>query len=502
MPRRLREAATGLGEMRMGTSERSGDIAITCTPELVQAVGSSAPGLPEAGRRDARLIGRWAVVARGAVLPLGDGIALTAAMLLTGQGWPAMGYPVAVLAVLHIFGRHRLRICMRVSDDMPRFAAAVALPLVLLVPWADSLGPLLRVGGVALALLVAMRAGSYASLRAAYRIGWLTDRALIVGTGKVGLELGELLLEHLDLGLRPVGLIGDGTTAPGSSLPVLGEPSQTIDVAEQYGVRRIIVSFPADSDENLVSVLRARSALSVGLYVVSPMYELASAIPAGCMDDVRGIPLLPLRRPGLQLPGRVAKRAFDLIVGTTLLLALAPVLLLLVVAGFLFCGRPVIFRQERVTCSGRVMKIMKLRTISCPDPDSQWTVSVETCSSMGRWLRATHLDELPQLFNVIRGDMSLVGPRPERPYFTSRFAQVVPHYDDRHRTRTGMTGWAQVHGLTGDTSIPERVRFDNHYIEHWSVWLDVVIMARTIAEPLIGALKARRPATRPQRSRP
>jgi lipopolysaccharide/colanic/teichoic acid biosynthesis glycosyltransferase len=147
------------------------------------------------------------------------------------------------------------------------------------------------------------------------------------------------------------------------------------------------------------------------------------------------------------------------------------------------------------------MMIMKLRTISCPDADSQWAVPVESCSTMGRWLRATHLDELPQLFNVIRGDMSLVGPRPERPYFTSRFARVIPHYDDRHRTRTGMTGWAQVHGLTGDTSIPERVRFDNHYIEHWSVWLDMVIMARTIAEPLIGALRARRSATRPSRSR-
>ena len=488
----------------MGTCERIGEIAIACTPDLVSAEGASASRLPEAGRRDARLIGRWAVAARRAVLPVGDAIALTAATLLTARVWPAVVYPVAVLAVLHFLGRHRLRISLRVSDDMPRLATAVALPLVLLVPWVGSLGPLLRVGGVALALLIMIRAGCYASLRAAYRAGWLTDRALIVGTGAVGLELGELLLEHLDLGLRPVGLMSDGTSAAGSPLPVLGEISQTIDVAEQHGVRKIIMSLPAESDQNLVSALRARSASapSVDLYLVPPMYELAGAIPADRMEDVWGIPLLPLRRPGLELPGRVAKRAFDLIVGTMLLIALAPVLLLLMVAGYLFGGRPVMFRQERVTRSGRVMRIMKLRTVSCPAPDSQWTVPVESCSTLGRWLRATHLDELPQLFNVIRGDMSLVGPRPERPHFTARFAQVIPHYDDRHRIRTGMTGWAQVHGLTGDTSIRERARFDNHYIEHWSVWLDVVVMARTIAEPLIGARRARRSAVRQQRSRP
>ena len=213
--------------------------------------------------------------------------------------------------------------------------------------------------------------------------------------------------------------------------------------------------------------------------------------------------MLPLRRSGLEAFGRVVKRAFDLIVGTAFLVALAPLLLALMAAGFLGRNRPVMFRQERVTRSGRIMKIMKLRTVTCADSDSQWTVPIGNCSRLGRCLRASHLDELPQLVNVIRGDMSLVGPRPERPFFTSRFAKVIPHYDERHRTRTGLTGWAQVHGLTGDTSIPERTKFDNYYIEHWSVWLDVVIMARTLAEPLIGVLRARQqPSTRQLDSRP
>lgn len=483
----------------MGTSDTSQDIAIAGTPQLLEAL-TPTPGAAQT--RPAGVARRRAMISYGPLLMLCDGVALAVAGLLVGPGWPAVGYSVAVLVVLNVLGRHRRRICMRVSDEVPRLAGAAALPLLLLTPWLDSLARLLAVGGVTATLLVTMRAALYASLRAAYRANWLTEPVLIVGTTNLGLEVGELLLEHPDLGLRPVGLVGETTLAPEPSLPVLGGLSRVSDVVHEHGVSKIIVSLPAETEDSMVLAARAVCPSSVDVYLVPPMHELASAIPASCMDEVWGLPLLPLRRSGLQASGRVAKRAFDLIVGTMLLLAVAPVLLILVVLGFLCRSRPVLFRQERVTRSGRIMTIMKLRTMSCPDPDSQWTVPVENCSAVGRWLRATHLDELPQLFNVIRGDMSLVGPRPERPFFTSKFAKIVPHYDERHRTRAGMTGWAQVHGLTGDTSIPERTRFDNYYIEHWSLWLDLVIMARTIAEPLIGVLRARRsPVRRPDSRR-
>jgi lipopolysaccharide/colanic/teichoic acid biosynthesis glycosyltransferase len=183
------------------------------------------------------------------------------------------------------------------------------------------------------------------------------------------------------------------------------------------------------------------------------------------------------------------KRASDIVMGTILLVLFAPLIALLMGGVVLTCGRPALFRQARVTRSGRLMKITKLRTVARADTDGHWTVSPEDCSALGRWLRATHLDELPQLVNVIRGDMSLVGPRPERPYFTSRFSELVPRYQDRLRANSGMTGWAQVHALTGDTSIHERARFDNNYIEHWSLWLDLVILVRTLTEPLSGLRK-------------
>jgi exopolysaccharide biosynthesis polyprenyl glycosylphosphotransferase len=488
----------------MGTSDLSRDIANASAQQL--ETFTSIPGTVEeqsAGEVDehatrilettppAKPCRRRLMAARGSLLLYCDAVALTLLALLVGQRWLAVAYSAAVLLALNILGRHRLRICMRVSDEVPRLAAAAALPLLVLVPWQSSLARLLIVGAVTTTVLIAMRAALYASLRAAYRANWLTEPALIVGTGDLGCEVAELLQAHSDLGLRPVGLVGETTQTSGRSLPVLGGFSRVADLVRQYGVSKIIVSLPSGVDEGMVSALRAGGTSPADVYVIPAVHEIASAIPASCMDEIWGIPLVPLRRSGLEVFGRIVKRVFDVVVGAALLVVLGPVLLILAALGFLGRIRPVMFRQDRVTRSGRIITIMKFRTMNCPNPDSQWAVSEENCSTLGRLLRATHLDELPQLFNVIRGDMSLVGPRPERPFFTARFAETVPHYNERHRTRTGLTGWAQVHGLTGDTSIPERVRFDNYYIEHWSFWLDLVIMARTVGEPLVGALRSR-----------
>jgi lipopolysaccharide/colanic/teichoic acid biosynthesis glycosyltransferase len=182
---------------------------------------------------------------------------------------------------------------------------------------------------------------------------------------------------------------------------------------------------------------------------------------------------------------RGLKRAFDIAGAAVLLVLAAPVLLVLAIAVRLQLRRPALFRQIRVVGSGQLAEIIKLRTFGGPDamwdPDTCWAPPGQQCTSLGRFLRSTHLDELPQLVNVLRGDMSLVGPRPERPYFAQQFARDIPRYDDRHRMRAGLTGFAQVHGLHGDTSIHERVRLDNFYIDNWSLWLDVVILARTVA---------------------
>jgi exopolysaccharide biosynthesis polyprenyl glycosylphosphotransferase len=417
-------------------------------------------------------------------------LALFLAALLAGSGWPALGYGAAALILLRFNGRQRLRICLRLSDEVAGLGAAAILPIPLFL---FSLNPraLIRLAVLCGVLLVTIRFALYVVLRIANRRRWLVERALIVGSGEPGAEIGEALREHPELGLEPVGFIDSSVPGRTPSLPLLGEVPELPDLALEYDVRRIIVTSSEDNDADVVSVLRAGGQLTAEVCVLPRIRELAPAVPASCQDDIWGIPVIPLRYPGLRLSSRVVKRAFDIVISTILLFLFAPLIALLMGGVVLTCGRPALFRQVRVTRSGRLMKITKLRTVARADADGRWTVSPEDCSALGRWMRATHLDELPQLVNVIRGDMSLVGPRPERPYFISQFSELVPRYQDRLRVNGGVTGWAQVHGLTGDTSIHERARFDNNYIEHWSLWLDLVILVCTLTEPVSGILKKR-----------
>jgi exopolysaccharide biosynthesis polyprenyl glycosylphosphotransferase len=422
--------------------------------------------------------------------PICDAFSLFLSALITVPGWSAVGYAAVVLIFLGFNGRQRLRICLRLSDEIPSLVAAAVLPIPLFL-FSMNQEKLVRLAALSVGLLIIMRLALYTILRAANRRGWLAERALIVGSGKLGVEIWKLLQEHPELGLGPIGFVDSTAPDRAPSLPLLGDLSQLPDLVLEYNIHRIIVTFPGDNDAALVSVLRAAGQLSAEVLVVPRMYELASTVPARCQDDIWGIPLIPLRCSGLRLSSRVAKRTFDVVLGTMLLLVCAPLIALLMAGVVLSCGRPALYRQARVTGSGRIMTITKLRSVARANLDESWTVSAEDCSALGRWLRATHLDELPQLLNVVRGEMSLVGPRPERPSFTSQFAEIVPRYADRHRTNGGMTGWAQVHGLTGDTSIHERARFDNNYIEHWSLWLDLVILIRTLTEPLSGIRRKR-----------
>ena len=170
---------------------------------------------------------------------------------------------------------------------------------------------------------------------------------------------------------------------------------------------------------------------------------------------------------------------------------LAPVLAVCAVAVAAGVGRPVLFRQARVGLDGRQFTLVKFRSLTPVDEQessSHWNIAQDArMSRVGRLLRRSSLDELPQLWNIVRGDMSLVGPRPERPSFVDQFTNSFPRYMARHRVPAGLTGWAQVHGLRGDTSIEDRARFDNHYIENWSLWQDVTIILRTVAQVAKGS---------------
>lgn len=440
-----------------------------------QSVSQRSAGRPDAGRLDGRL-------GPAAILPLADLLGLGAAVGLTGRaGLPSACYALAVFAILAASGQQRLRICLRAANQAGRILASAALPLLIVLPWLQA-GSAARLALWSAGLIVAFRVAACAAVRAAHRRGLLTESALVVGAGTLGAYIGELMRMHPELGLRPQGYLDDGLPRRDLALPRLGAPADLADVVARLGIRRVIVCYAACKDQDLVTVLRLCRPLRADVCVVPRLYEIGAAVPQACLDEIWGIPLIPLRRLGPSPVGLRLKRIFDAVVAAILLMASAPVLLVLGIAIRLQSGHAPLFRQARVTGAGRTATVMKLRTLTeHGDPDTAWTASAQQCSALGRWLRRIHLDELPQLVNVLRGEMSLVGPRPERPYFAERFSREISRYGDRTRMPAGMTGWAQVHGLHGDTSIADRARFDNQYIEYWSPWLDVIILARTLA---------------------
>jgi exopolysaccharide biosynthesis polyprenyl glycosylphosphotransferase len=309
----------------------------------------------------------------------------------------------------------------------------------------------------------------------------VVDPTLIVGSGKLGVQVATTLQDHPEYGLLPIGFL-DSFDDEGLPMPILGDVRELEPVIREFGVHRVIVAFGAAREPEMVRIIRACDRLPVEVHVVPRFFELGVAPEGPWVDDLWGIPLMRLRRSALRTAAWRTKRVFDVVVASLMMALAAPVFALCALA-VLFSGPgPIFFRQKRIGQRGEIFELLKFRTM--PDngeSDTQWTVADDgRLTRVGRILRRTSLDELPQLINVLRGEMSLVGPRPERPYFVDQFRVAVPEYDDRHRVPAGMTGWAQVHGLRGDTSIPQRARFDNHYVEHWSLWRDLVIVVRTI----------------------
>jgi exopolysaccharide biosynthesis polyprenyl glycosylphosphotransferase len=420
-----------------------------------------------------------------------DTVALFAGVVIAGGSVLALVYAAVALITLTASNAYRVRIALRALDEMPwvvgRLAIALALlaPVALLIGGADSL-LLAALAGVA--LLVVGRVISFAILRNLRRRGVLVEPAVILGAGEIGAELARVFQEHRDFGVHPVGFL-DSVSGSDLPLPMLGHVSQLERILERYDVRRVIVAFGPVREPKLVDVLRTAVQHQVEVHIVPRFFDCGVAPDGPDIDDVRGIPLYRVRRAALRAPAWMFKRVIDVTVAGAVLFLAAPVLALVALAVKLSSPGPILFRQQRVGQDGREIDVLKFRTLRLnDDSDTQWSViGDERLTPIGRFLRRTSLDELPQLWGVLRGDMSLIGPRPERPYFVRRFSADVYGYKDRHRLPVGLTGWAQVHGLRGDTSIEERARFDNQYIEHWSLWRDFVVLARTVAEVVRGA---------------
>lgn len=425
------------------------------------------------------------MVAR-AILVTTDLVVLVGTLAAVGTSSPAgWSYLAAVVAVLAVCRAYRPRITLRALEEAPRLVRLVLTPLLALgvVNWVYPIPSSVLVQALAsAAALIVGRSLAYLGIRRLLSTGRLAEPTLILGGGKLGVELAQLLRTHPEYGLVPVGFL-DSAPAPDAH-PYLGDVANLHGVLRTHDVRHLVVAFGPTREHDLVQVLRTAVLHDVEVHVVPRFFEIGLAVGGPDVDDVWGIPLHRVRPAAVQTPAWKVKRAADVAAAAAALVVAAPLLVLIALAVRLSSPGPVLFRQKRLGQHRRVIELLKFRTLAVNDEaDTKWTVDHEVpYTPVGAWLRRTGLDELPQLWNVLRGDMSLVGPRPERPYFVEEFASTVPGYIDRLRLPAGLTGWAQVHGLRGDTSIVERARFDNRYIEDWSLWREFVILVRTIPQ--------------------
>jgi exopolysaccharide biosynthesis polyprenyl glycosylphosphotransferase len=268
-------------------------------------------------------------------------------------------------------------------------------------------------------------------------------------------------------------------------IEVSGTLDDLDDVARAYGVDVLLVADGDFTETALRRAVRTEAAERCDVLVVPRLHHFNTL--ARRADHIGSIPVMRIRTPNLAGPGLAIKRAFDVVVSGLALLFLAPLMGAIALA-VRSEGPDVIFRQPRVGRNGRVFDVLKFRSMRPADEHesaTNWSIADDDrVGPIGRILRRTSLDEIPQLWNILRGDMSLVGPRPERPHFVEQFTQQYDLYAQRHRVKAGLTGLAQVSGLRGDTSIADRARYDNYYIENWSLWMDVKIIVRTVSEVL------------------
>jgi exopolysaccharide biosynthesis polyprenyl glycosylphosphotransferase len=423
---------------------------------------------------------------------------------------PLLALPPIALLLLYLRGLYRTRLRSMILDAVVPVISAVsvaAMAVVMFGSFSNGMVPSphdwIRAWLFALLGLGLGRSTLALAQRFARSRRLVGKPVLIMGAGLVGSQVARRLDNHPEYGLAPVGFLDDDPRSiaevGGRDVPVLGTAEDLDKIVERTGVRNLIVAFSSVADARISRLIQRCQELDIEVSVVPRMFDTINDRVG--YDTVGGLPLLSfsgVNPKGVQF---AVKHVIDRVSATLLLLGLSPVIALAAIAVRLNSPGPVLFRQRRVGRDGTEFDLYKFRSMraaSVPVVQAAGAdigalenmLGVDTAPGgvegedrrtlVGRVLRRTSIDELPQLFNVLRGDMSLVGPRPERPEFVELFGRDIARYGDRHRVKSGITGWAQVHGLRGQTSLAERVEWDNYYIAHWSLALDLKIALLTI----------------------
>jgi exopolysaccharide biosynthesis polyprenyl glycosylphosphotransferase len=320
-----------------------------------------------------------------------------------------------------------------------------------------------------------------------HREGRGLDRVLIAGSGDLARAVVERMRAHHDeLGFRVAGYLRNGDEAVLEGLPCLGSIDDAEEIIEKNEIDHVFVALPHASSSAMMALLDRLTRVCVSIHVVPDLLQFM--VLRARVEDIDGLPTINLSETPLEGWSRFLKRAFDLLVAIAALIVFSPVMLAIAIAIWIEDRGPVFYRQVRMGLDGKPFEIVKFRSMRVGAETQSGAVWAEKDdprrTKIGRVIRAWSLDELPQLWNVLVGDMSVVGPRPERPQFVEQFRAEFPHYMLRHKVRAGMTGWAQVHGWRGNTSVRMRIEHDLYYIENWSLGLDVKILFMTVLHGL------------------
>ncbi len=462
-----------------GSDDGAGGHAREVPPTAATQPAGSVPPAPTA-----RLIDRVP-----AALFASDTVALVVAVLAAGVPLaPAMVHVVVTLAVL--VGRllHRPRLTLSLADDAPALTGALVIGLAAssmvnaIVGDMADWNSLFLLGVTTVTAVLGLRALAHMVIRYARRRGWANHRALIVGTDPLARRLARMMQRDPELGLRFAGFLGPSGTASQEMFDSLvgHDATQLARLCRRQDISVVIVTSAGRDDEVLTGIRWWGPSGGPTVYVAPRLHALMhSASP----DRIRDVALFRVRPTAAHVLAWRVKSLLDRFVAGFLLVLVSPILALVALAVRLETGPGVLFRQTRIGRGGEPFTLLKFRSMrpaKAGDSARRWSIADSSrMGPVGRFIRKASLDELPQLFNILRGDMSLVGPRPERPHFVDQFTDKYDGYELRHRVRPGLTGWAAVNGLRGDTSIEERAHFDNVYIDNWSLGFDLKVLLMT-----------------------
>jgi len=337
--------------------------------------------------------------------------------------------------------------------------------------------------GYSLVLVSVTRLVLRLALAEVRRRGFNLKTILVIGEGELGRRVVETVRDHRELGFRVVGVLAQDLEKARRKVrgaPVIGRVEDVERVLDEQPVDQVIIALPLEQQLVVKQLMEQLALRTVDVKVVPDLYQYITLY--GGLEEFGGLPIISLQGDPMDGWSRVAKRAFDILFSLVAILVSGPVMLLTALMVKLTSRGPVLYQQERMGMDGRTFHILKFRTMRTDAEVAGARMASEEDprrTPIGTFLRKYSIDELPQFFNVLVGDMSLVGPRPERPVFIEEFKRQIPRYHLRHKVKSGITGWAQINGLRGQTSIQKRIEYDLYYIENWSLLMDLKILVRT-----------------------